>query len=137
RGAERALAAGLEHLQFVLSVSEPHNRVNAGRSVDDSFAALASIRAAAPDATVELTLATSFGCPHAGPVDPDAVDACVARAIDAGVDGIGLADTIGTAVPSEVAHVIGRAVARGGEAVPIGAHLHDTRGLAIANALAA
>lgn len=136
RGADRALAAGLEHLQFVLSVSEAHNLANAGRSVDDSFAALASIRAAAPDAAVEVTLATSFGCPHTGPVDPAVVDDAVARSLDAGADGIGLADTIGTAVPSDVALVVGRAVERCHD-VPVGAHLHDTRGLAIANALAA
>lgn len=137
RGAERALAAGLGHLQFVLSVSEPHNLANAGRTVDDSFAALAAIRDAAPGAAIEVTLATVFGCPYAGPVDPAVVDVAVARSLEIGVDGIGLADTIGTGVPSEVGRVVASTVERSDGSVPVGAHLHDTRGLAIANALAA
>lgn len=137
RGVMRALAAGLDHLQFVLSVSETHNLGNAGRSVASSFEALEQIRSSVGvDATLEVTLATAFGCPHDGPVAPDAVLAAADRALELGVDGIGLADTIGTGAPSEVAAVVGRVVDRAGS-VPVGAHLHDTRGLAIANALAA
>ena len=136
RGAERALAAGLDHLQFVVSVSDAHNRENAGRTVDASFAALEAVRSIAADAVVEVTLATAFGCPHAGPVSVDDLDACVGRSLEIGVDGVGLADTIGTAVPSEVAAGVRAAVSLAGD-VPVGAHLHDTRGLAIANALAA
>lgn len=137
RGATRALACGIRHLQFVLSVSETHNRANAGRTVTGSLDALRDLRSSVgDDARVEVTLATAFGCPYDGPVDPDAVVAAADRALEVGVDGLGLADTIGTGVPSEVADVAARVVARAGE-VPVGAHLHDTRGLAIANALAA
>jgi hydroxymethylglutaryl-CoA lyase len=137
RGAERAIAAGLRHLQFVYSVSEAHNRENAGRTVEESLDALSAIRdAAGDDVRIEVTLATAFGCPYEGPVDPgvvlDNVEAVLAR----GVDGIGLADTIGTGAPSEVRAVVAAAVERAGS-VPVGAHLHDTRGLAFANALAA
>ena len=136
RGASRALAAGIDHLQFVLSVSESHNQGNAGRSVDESLDALRAVRSSADGATLEVTLATAFGCPHVGPVAPEAVVAVAERALDIGVDGIGLADTIGTGGPSEVADLVGRVVERAGS-VSVGAHLHDTRGLAIANALAA
>ncbi len=136
RGAERALAAGLDHLQFVLSISEQHNLRNAGRTVDESFAELRALRSIAADATLEVTLATAFGCPYAGAVAPDSVDEAVERALDCDVDGITLADTIGTGAPSEVRRVVAQAVARAG-GVPVGAHLHDTRGLGLANALAA
>ncbi|HWE57763.1 MAG TPA: hydroxymethylglutaryl-CoA lyase [Acidimicrobiales bacterium] len=136
RGAQRALAAGMRHLQGVISVSEAHQRENAGQSVADGLAGLGRIvqLAAEHQATVEVTLATSFGCPFAGPVSPDAVAAVAEKAVAAGVRAIGVADTIGTAVPTEVAPVVERVAALG---VPVGIHLHDTRGLAIANALRA
>jgi hydroxymethylglutaryl-CoA lyase len=136
RGAERAVANGITDLQFVLSVSERHNRGNAGRTVDESFAELAAIVVQFPDANLEVTLATAFGCPYTGPVDPDAVLRAVDRALIAGVSAIGIADTIGVAVPSEVRGITARAVAAAG-VIPVGAHLHDTRGLALANAFAA
>jgi hydroxymethylglutaryl-CoA lyase len=137
RGVDRALAAGLAHLQFVLSVSESHNVENAGRSVAQSLEELAVIRERTTGlAQLEVTLSTSFGCPYEGAVDPAAVLAVVERALEIGVDGMSLADTIGTGVPREVGELVAAAVALAGD-VPVGAHLHDTRGLAIANALTA
>lgn len=138
RGAERALAAGLRHLQFVFSVSEVHNLHNAGRTVDASLAELGEIVATARErgAHTEVTLATSFGCPHTGPVPAPGVVAAAEASLALGVEGIGLADTIGTAMPNEVADVTRAVVAIAGDAA-VGAHLHDTRGLALANALAA
>lgn len=138
RGADRALAAGLRHVQFVFSVSEAHNLANAGRSVDASIAELGAIvdAAHAEGGAVEVTLATAFGCPHEGPVPAADVVRAAGAALDAGVDGIGLADTIGTGAPTEVADVVGQVRRLAGDR-PVGAHLHDTRGLAVANALAA
>ncbi len=138
RGAQRALAAGLRNLQFVVSVSEAHNRNNAGRSVDESLGDLATIvgLARAEDAVVEATLATAFGCPHTGPVAVDDVRRVATAAVAAGASALGMADTIGTAVPTEVTALV-RAVVADHPDVAVGIHLHDTRGLAIANALAA
>ncbi len=138
RGAERALAAGMDHLQLVVSVSEAHSMENAGRTTDQALVELAEIVKAAAGcaAVVEVTLATSFGCPFTGPVPPEDVLSVLDRALDAGVSGVGLGDTIGTAVPTEVRSLVEAAVDRAGP-VPIGAHFHDTRGLALANALAA
>ena len=144
RGAERALAAGVQHLQFVVSVSEAHNLENAGRDVDGSIAELERIvglaRASATETgeavAVEVTLATAFGCPFAGPVRPSDVVRVAEKALAAGVDGLTLADTIGTALPTEVLSQIGAIRALAPD-VSLGVHLHDTRGLAIANALAA
>jgi hydroxymethylglutaryl-CoA lyase len=138
RGAERALAAGLRHLQFVFSVSEAHNKENAGRTVDASIGELGQIVEVAHDAgaTVEATLATAFGCPFTGPVPPADVVAAAERVVAVDVDGLSVADTIGTAIPAEVSRVVGQVVERAGDR-PVGVHLHDTRGLALANALAA
>jgi hydroxymethylglutaryl-CoA lyase len=136
RGAQRALAAGLRHLQWVISVSEAHQQENAGQSVADGLAGLTRVveLARAEDAVVELTLATAFGCPFTGPVPGDDVARVAHAAVDAGVSALGLADTIGTAVPTEIAPLVKTVAAFG---VPVGIHLHDTRGLAITNALAA
>jgi hydroxymethylglutaryl-CoA lyase len=136
RGAMRALEAGLTHLQFVISVSDTHSRENAGRSTAEAVDGLASVcELAGAAAAVEVTLSTAFGCPFEHRVDPDRVIDVAARAIAAGVKAVSLADTIGTAVPSEVRSLVARVnteVTR-----EVGVHLHDTRGLGVANALAA
>ena len=136
RGAQRALAAGLTNLQWVISVSEAHQQENAGQSVAQGVAGLRRVVELANEhhADVEVTLATAFGCPFTGPVSADRVVEVAELAVDAGVVGVGVADTIGTAVPTEVVPVVAKVAALG---VPVGVHLHDTRGLAIANALAA
>lgn len=137
RGAQRALDAGLTHLQYVVSVSDTHSRHNAGSGTNDALAEFAAFARTAIDhgAQVELTLATALGCPFEGPVDPARVTEAAKRAADAGAASIGVADTIGVAVPTEVAVLVGSM--RSAVSVPIGVHLHDTRGLAIANAIAA
>ena len=137
RGAERALEAGLRHLQFVVSVSEAHNVENAGRSVADSLVELQQIKAQAAEvgAEVEVTLATAFGCPFDGPVPAPQVEQVSERAREIGITTLSLADTIGTAVPTEVAALVKALLVRLAP-VEVGVHLHDTRGLAMANALA-
>jgi hydroxymethylglutaryl-CoA lyase len=136
RGARRALASGLRHLQAVISVSEEHQRENAGQSVAEGLDALrATVElASAEGAVVELTLATAFGCPYAGPVPSDDVVRVADAAVAAGVRALGLADTIGTAIPTEVGPLVTEVRGLG---VPVGVHLHDTRGLALINALEA
>jgi len=137
RGAERARAAGLTHLQYVVSVSDTHSRHNAGAGTEEALAAFEVFAVDAIDggAIVEMTLATAMGCPFEHRVDPDRVVELARRAAAAGASSIGLADTIGVAVPTETARLVERA--RAAVDVPIGVHLHDTRGLAIANAVAA
>lgn len=156
RGAQRALAAGLRHLQYVVSVSDTHSRENAGQSTADALAGLAEVvtlaRAEDPTRTggrnpsetthfshefavVEVTLATAFGCPFELEVPVAAVVAAAEQAAGAGAGAISLADTIGVATPIEVAALV--AAVRTATGLDVGVHLHDTRGLAIANALAA
>jgi hydroxymethylglutaryl-CoA lyase len=137
RGAERALAAGLTHLQYVVSVSDTHSRHNAGASTDDAIAAFEAIAGPMIDqgAVMEMTLSTAFGCPYEQHIDPNRVVEVARRVVDAGASSIGLADTIGVAIPSEVEALV--AAVADAVNVSIGAHLHDTRGLALANGLAA
>ena len=128
RGAQLALAAGMDRLQYVVSVSDVHSRHNAGRSTADALAALGAITADLPgDTRLEVTLATAFGCPYVGAMPADAVLAAAEASLAAGAAGLSLADTVGTAIPSEVANLVKATKALGG-AVPVGVHLHDTRG---------
>lgn len=122
----------------MVSVSEAHNRENTGRTVARSLEELAAIAelARSADAEVEATLATAFGCPFSGAVPPSLVNEVLTAVVACGVRSVGLADTIGTAVPTEVAALV-RDITSRHPHVPVGVHLHDTRGLAIANALAA
>ena len=137
RGAQLAVAAGMDRLQFVVSVSEAHSRHNAGRTPAEAFIELAAIIADLPQGTVvEVTLSTAFGCPYAGLTPRADVLAAVERSLAAGASGLSLADTIGTATPHEVTDLVTTTKALAGD-VPVGAHLHDTRGLGVANALAA
>jgi hydroxymethylglutaryl-CoA lyase len=137
RGAQRALDAGIDRLQFVVSVSDAHSVHNAGRTTDAGLSELEAIAARLPDgARMEVTLATAFGCPYDGAVAPAVVLGAAERALAAGVATVSLADTIGTAIPKEVASlVVATSGLTGG--LPVGVHLHDTRGLGVANALAA
>ena len=137
RGAERAMAAGLTHLQYVVSVSDTHSRHNAGAGTDDAIAAFEALAAPMIDqgAVIEMTLSTAFGCPYEQRIDPARVVDVARRVVDAGASSIGLADTIGVAVPPEVTFLVEHVTSA--VDVSIGAHLHDTRGLAVANGLAA
>ena len=82
RGAERALAAGIDHLQYVVSVSDTHSRHNAGASTDDALAEFAAFASGLDGAVIEMTLSTSFGCPYEGPIDPAAVVEAARRSAD-------------------------------------------------------
>ena len=136
RGIRRAIDVGLRHLQYVVSVSDTHSRRNAGASTEDAMTALPPIieLADSAGAVVELTLATAWGCPYEHRVAPDRVARFAELGQDAGVSAIGLADTIGVAIPSEVTVLVGL-VGRATD-LDVGVHLHDTRGLGVANALA-
>jgi len=140
KGAERALAVGLTNLQFVVSVSESHQRANAGGTVAQSLIQLREIvkivRATPASVAVEVTLATAFGCPFSGPVPESDVLKVLEKVLEEGIDAVSLADTIGVAVPTEVTSLVSH-VRQVTDLTPVGVHLHDTRGLGIANALAA
>ena len=135
-GAERAIAAGVDSIGLVVSASESHNTKNLNRTVDRSLAGFADVVAAARAAGVDVKggIATSFGCPFEGDVPPARVVHIARRYAELGVTRIGLADTTGMAQPKHVRAVV-RAVRAALPAAELGLHLHDTRGIGLANAV--
>lgn len=138
RGAERAIEARTDELNLVMSVSETHNLANLRMTRDQSFAALAQVVAAAQAARVAVNVSLScvFGCPMEGDVQPDEVFAWVQRFADIGVAGITLCDTTGMAFPSQVEGLVRVARARWPDTA-FTLHFHNTRGMGLANVLAA
>ncbi|MBA4355766.1 MAG: hydroxymethylglutaryl-CoA lyase [Novosphingobium sp.] len=143
KGAQAAIAAGAHKLTLPLSVSETHSLANLRRThvqVLDEAKAIADMIAALPAAArphFEGSLSTVFGCTLEGAI-PDSQIARLAEALmAAGCDEVGLSDTTGYADPAAVRHLI--ALVRGavGNEALTGIHLHNTRGLGLANALAA
>jgi hydroxymethylglutaryl-CoA lyase len=143
RGAEAAIAAGAHKLTLPLSVSETHSLANLRRThaqVLDEARAIADMIRALPEAQrphFEGSLSTVFGCTLEGAI-PDAQVARLAEALmAAGCDEVGLSDTTGYADPAAVKRLIGLVRGVAGDAALTGIHLHNTRGLGLANALMA
>ncbi len=136
RGYERLAACGLDEVHMSIAASETLNRRNQNASVDESLEDAARIveRAHADGRRAVVIIAASFGCPFEGAVEPSQVLALAERAVAANADELVLADTIGVGVPHQVRTLVGGARELG---VPIGVHLHDTRGTGLANAYAA
>ena len=139
RGAERALATDrIDELGAVCVTSDTFGVRNQGQSSDESLAAAMEIVGLAKSAGRggQITIATAFGCPFEGEIAIDRVVEMAKRAADAAPREIALADTIGVAVPSQVAEMVGRVrEAVGG--LPVRAHFHNTRGSGLANVWAA
>src|SRR5438105_14403631 len=142
KGAERGLALGVHEMNFVLSVSEGHNRSNVRRStaesVEDFRRVVALCRTAPEDRRPRIAcgLATAFGCTIEGAVDEDRVCRIAVEVAEAGAEAIILADTVGYGQPAAVERVFRRVIA---DVAPlrVHGHFHDTRGLGLANVLAA
>jgi len=132
RAAEMAVAAGVDGLSLTVSASEVYSQRNVRMSVDESLAQVAAIRAAVgPDVPIDTVVSCAFGSPYEGDLDPAAVAALGARAVESGTTSLTYADTTGMAMPRRV----GALLAQTGTGV--GLHLHDTRGTALVNAYAA
>lgn len=138
RHVEKAAAAGARNFQYCFSASDAHNEANIGRTTEVSLAAM-------PDATeialsvggqIELCIATSFTCPFDGPVPEDRVLAITNDERASGATDIVICDTLGQAVPAQVASLVSRVAAESPKR-RIVFHGHDTWGLGVANTLAA
>lgn len=134
-GAKKAYECGLREVTWVISVSEKHNLANINRTREQSLADLAAVLAELPDLKVRLAAATVFGCPFAGSVPAEDALSLVGSALALGVSSVTLCDTIGVANPWQV-HAICRQVLDVFPGVPLALHLHDTRGMGLANTLA-
>ncbi len=138
RGMERAIESRVDELNLVMSCSESHNVANLRRGRAQSLAQLLEIVREAGHGGVlcNVSLSCAFGCPFEGEVAPDEVARIALALVAGGAAGVTLCDTTGMADPVGVRRLLDRL--RG--VVPLAAttiHLHDTRGMALANALAA
>jgi hydroxymethylglutaryl-CoA lyase len=141
KGAERAIAAGVNQINFVMSVSASHNQANVRRSREDSvadFAVIADlIKGMDPAKRPVLSggLATSFGCTIEGQIPERDVVEFAVKLAEAGAGRIGVADTVGYGQPAAVRRVY-KAVLAAVRPLTVSAHFHDTRGLGLANVVA-
>ncbi|MGE0331542.1 MAG: hydroxymethylglutaryl-CoA lyase [Ramlibacter sp.] len=137
RGAERALESRADELNLVMSVSETHNLANLRMPREKSFAGLAEvIRLVDGRAPVNVSLSCSFGCPMEGEVELAEVLRWGDRFSALGVRGLTLCDTTGMAHPAQVAQWVDAAQRRF-DGLQLTLHFHNTRGMGLANVLAA
>ncbi|MCX5913568.1 MAG: hydroxymethylglutaryl-CoA lyase, partial [Deltaproteobacteria bacterium] len=139
RGAQLALESGVRNLVFVMSVSESHNINNVRRTPAESVSEAKKIwemGKAYPEMTVKISLATVFGCPFEGKIKPEATLSFVREYYQLGFRDMSLADTVGYGNPREIQEVCGLCRKEFPD-VTFGIHLHNTRGLGLANSFAA
>ena len=137
RGAERAFEAKADELNLVMSMSQSHNQANLRMSMDNSFAALSDIiKRAEGLAAVNVSLSCAFGCPMEGDVPEAVVLSHAQRFADAGVRGLTICDTTGMAHPGQVQRMA-VVLQQRFEQLQLTTHFHNTRGMGLANVLAA
>ncbi len=138
RGAERALAVGVDEFNLVMSVSETHNQSNLRMSRADSAKALGEVIVLAHQSkvAVNISLSTSFGCPMSGMTPIHELMYWIDHFVDQGVRGISICDTTGMANPRQVTEICEKAQLKHPH-LQWTLHFHNTRGMGLANALAA
>lgn len=139
RGLDRALAANVPHLSISVSASETHSRRNAGKGTEDALADILPTitEARAAGIQVRAGIQSALGCGFEGRIDPARVMAIARAYAEIGVEEINLADTAGLSNPRQVfalCRQVADAVAGSGAGLSL--HLHDTRGLGLANMVA-
>ncbi len=137
RGMERAVAGKPDEINLVMSVSETHNRANLRMTRAQSLAGLQDVlrEAGKLGLPCNVSLSTAFGCPFDGEIAQDEVLRLAQALADSGAEGITACDTTGMAHPAQVRQ-LSTALQRQ-LPIPVTIHLHNTRGMGLANALAA
>ncbi len=140
RGAESALLAGVHKLTIPVSTSEAHSMANVRKTREamiEEVRAIVKLRdQMAPGVKVEAGLSTAFGCTIQGEVKEDDVVWLAGECAAAGATEVGLSDSTGMANPAQVRRLFNKVRAVIGDKTGA-AHLHNTRGLGLANCLAA
>ena len=138
RGVNEALASGVAEVATVVSATEEHSQANANRSRESAIAnvkRLCELRdASVHKPVVNSAISMALGCSIVGAVDPTEVLRLTEKLLEAGVDTVAIADTVGYAGPKQVGELTAGAVKIAGSK-PICIHLHDTRGMGIAQRL--
>ncbi len=140
KGAQAALEAGVHKLTMPVSASRAHSLANVRKTPEEmveEVRAISELRhAMAPQVLLEAGISTAFGCTLQGVVPEDEVIALAVQCVAAGADESGLSDTVGYANPAQVRRLFKRLRAELGSKAGA-AHMHNTRGLGLANCLAA
>lgn len=138
KGAERALACGVDEINLVLSASDSHGRANLRMTAEQSLERFANILEITKGSNVfvNASISTAFGCPFEGDVPFKRVLGITEKLLALGVQGISLCDTTGMANPRQVADLCRETLSRW-PWLPLTLHFHNTRGMGLANALVA
>jgi len=138
RGLDRALTTAIHEIGMVVVASDTYNRKNQGCSTAESVSAWREIGAQAKAAGLgaNVMISSAFGCPYEGEVTVDHVVDLARQVIEAEPAELGIADSIGVAVPDQVAELLGRVREAIGD-IPLRCHFHNTRNTGLANAQAA
>ncbi len=139
RGMDRALTAGADAICLFTAASEAYATANINMTIDESLAAFAPVVAIARQRGmwVRAYVSAAFGCPYSGEVDERVVVSLSERLLRLGVDELSISDTVGVAVPADLRRVLRALSAAGIGPEMVALHLHDTRGTALANVVAA
>jgi len=137
RGAERAFESRADEFNLVMSTSETHNLANLRMGREKSFSGLAEVINYVNGRTpINVSLSTAFGCPMEGDVPQNVVEGFVQRFADLGVRGVTICDTTGMAHPAQVAKMA-EELQKKFSNLQLTFHFHNTRGMGLANVLAA
>lgn len=138
KGAQRAVEAGAHEIQVFLAATESYNQSNVRMSVEDSIEQSARVAeiARGADTPFVAVLSVAFGCPYEGPVARERVLELSGRLIELGAEEVTYGDTTGMAYPTQVRE-LSEAYRERFPEVPLRLHFHNTRGMGLANVLAA
>ena len=138
RGAQDALAASVDAVLVVVTASETFNQKNVRMSVEASLSQFADTKRLVDAQAVACigAIGTAFGCPYEGDIPESRLFALIGRFLDMGFSELMLADTTGMANPAQIERTMGRVLERWGDRVAFGLHLHNTRGMGLANVVA-
>lgn len=138
RGLDRALDTPVHEVGMVVVATDTYNKRNQGVPTDESIDAWLRIaaRAKANGKIANIMISSAFGCPFEGEVSPDRIVDIAKKVMEAGPAELGIADSIGVAVPNQVTDLLGMLQNALGP-IPLRCHLHNTRNTGLANAQAA
>lgn len=135
-GARKAAEKEIDDIEVVVSATDEHNMANTKQTIDQSMAAIKEMNAIKGKGRLCFSVVTAFVCPFTGPVDPQKVVRLVGEALDLGAEHICVADTTGTANPVLMEKLM-TPLLKEFPGMSLGLHLHDTKGMAMANIMTA
>jgi hydroxymethylglutaryl-CoA lyase len=138
KGFERAKNCGIQEVGMVIVSTDTYNMRNQGVTTQQSIDNWLEIASEAQSAGIKtnVVIACAFGCPYEGEVDPEKIVEIAEKALQGSPDILGLADSVGVAVPNQVKNVFSLIKDLNPD-IPLRTHLHNTRNTGLANAAAA